>query len=155
MLMDNKGGAQGNSGETEQFFGAVETGENFDAFMGSREDLKPQIEMPAELIDNDNSAEAAGEAQPVDQPVATTDDDSVDDDAKKDAEVREQLEKLKVSGNAGMLPSAYEKAVRDILARNRKDPFRLVREMDIARWDLMEKAFSRKLGDGLNGMRAK
>lgn len=154
--MDNKGGAQGNTGEANQLFGAVETGENFDAFVGSREDLKPQIEAPAELMDNDNSAEVAGEAQPVDQPAATpAKDDSADDDEKKDKEVKAKLEKLKVSGNAGMLPSAYEKAVRDIMARNKKDPFRLVREMDIARWDLMEKAFSRKLGDGFNGMGAK
>ncbi len=150
--MDNKGGgAQGTSGETEKFFGAVETGENFDAFMGSREDLKPKMETPPELIDNDNTAEVAGEEQPTEQPaVAATNDDSADDE-KKDEEVKEQLAKLKVSGNAGMLPSAYEKAVRSIMARNRKDPFRLVRELDIARWDLMEKAFSRKLGDGLNG----
>lgn len=162
--MDNKSDTKGASGKTEGLFGAVEMkpngadgGADFEAFADSRGDLKPKMEMPAELVDNDSAAEVAGEMQPVDhQPVATpAKDDAADDDEKKDKEAKERLSSIKVSGNAGTLPAAYEKAVKDILNRNRKDPFRLVRELDIARWDLMEKAFSRKLGDGLNGQGAK
>ena len=66
-------------------------------------------------------------------------------------EVKAQLEQIKVPRDAEKLPKSYEKAVTDILNRNRKDPFHLVQEMDIARWKLMEKAFARKMGDGLNG----
>lgn len=125
---------------------------NFDAFANSREDLKPQIEMPAELIDNDSSAEISGEMQPTEQPVAkNTQDDQKSDDEKKDEEVKAKLGEIKIQRDAESLPKAYEKAVQSIVERNRKDPFRLVQEMDIARWDMMGKAFSRKLGDGLNG----
>ncbi|MBO4855199.1 hypothetical protein J6X15_00725 [Candidatus Saccharibacteria bacterium] len=157
--MDNKGDVKGALNGNEGVFGAQEMlpnnaeGEKFDAFVDSREDLKPQIEMPAELIDNDNSAEVAGEMQPTDQPVAqpVAQDDNTSDDDKKNQEVKEHLSQIKVPRDAESLPKAYEKAVNDIVARNRKDPFRLVQEMDIARWDMMEKAFARKLGDGLTG----
>ncbi len=125
----------------------------FDAFADSREDLKPQIEMPAELIDDDNSAEISGEMQPKEQTATQpAKDDSKDENEKKDDEVIAKLSEIKIQRNAESLPKAYEKAVQRIVERSRKDPFRLVQEMDIARWDMMGKAFGRKLGDGLNGV---
>lgn len=160
MLMDNKGDVKGALNGNEGVFGAQEMlpdadaeGKKFDAFVDSREDLKPQMEMPAELIDNDNSAEVSGEMQPTEQPAPqpVSKNNDVSDDEKKNQEVKERLSQIKVPRDAESLPKAYEKAVNDIVARNRKDPFRLVQEMDIARWDMMEKAFARKLGDGLNG----
>ena len=157
--MDNKGNMGGARGENGAVFDANEmlpnNGENekFNEFLNQREDLKPKIEMPAELVDVDNSAETSSEAQPKEQPAAApvAQDDAQNDDERREAEVKAQLEQIKVPRNAESLPKAYEKAVTDILNRNRKDPFRLVQEMDIARWKLMEKAFARKMGDGLNG----
>ena len=78
----------------------------------------------------------------------------MDENERKDQEVKAQLEQIKVARDAESLPKTYEKAVNEIINRNRKDPFRLVQEMDIARWDLMEKAFDRKMGDGLSGRSA-
>ncbi len=157
--MDNKVKNGGEVADNKGVFGAQEMlptnnpeDANFDAFVDSREDLKPQIEMPAELIDNDNSAEVSSEMQSSAQPTAQlAKDDNKSDDEKKDEDVKETLGAIKIQRNAESLPKAYEKAVQSIVARNRKDPFRLVQEMDIARWDMMEKAFDRKLGDGLNG----
>lgn len=157
--MDNKGNTEAAKVENGSVFGAQEMlpktnpeGDSFDAFVESREDLKPQIEMPGELVDNDNSAEVGGEMQPNEQPApAPADDDATSEDEKKNQEVKEQLSQIKVKRDAESLPKAYEKAVNEIVARNRKDPFRLVQEMDIARWDLLEKAFNRKKGEGMNG----
>ena len=156
--MDNKVKNGGEVADNKGVFGAQEMlptsnpeDANFDAFVDSREDLKPQIEMPAELIDNDISAEVGGEMQPNEQPVAQPAQDNKSDDEKKDEDVKATLGAIKIQRNAESLPKAYEKAVQSIVERNRKDPFRLVQEMDIARWDMMEKAFDRKLGDGLNG----
>ena len=161
MLMDNKGVSGGAPGENGALFGAQEVmsgggDDKFDKFVNSREDLKPNIEMPAELIDDANSAEVVGEMQPQEQPAsaASVQSDPVDENDRKDQEVKAQLEQIKVARDAETLPKAYEKAVNDIVNRNRKDPFRLVAEMDIARWDLMSKAFDRKLGDGLSGRSA-
>ena len=159
MLMDNKGVSGGAPDKSSAFLGVKEKITNekrdeFAEFADSREDLKPKIEMPAELIDNDNSAEVDGEMQAQGQPTVTPPPaqiDSVDEDERKDQEVKAQLEQIKVARDAESLPKDYEKAVRDIISRNRKDPFRLVKEMDIARWDLLNKAFDRKLGDGLSG----
>ena len=162
MLMDNKGVSGGAPGENGALFGAQEMmpngeGDKFAEFVESREDLKPKMEMPAELVDNDNSAEVSGEAQPQEQaaPAAPpAQPELVDENERKDQEVKAQLEQIKVARDAESLPKTYEKAVNEIISRNRKDPFRLVQEMDIARWDLMEKAFDRKMGDGLSGRSA-
>ena len=156
--MDNKGDIKGARGENGALFGAQEMlpkdgeKEKFNEFLNQREDLKPKIEMPAELVDTDNSAETGGEAQPNERPASAVPvQDDKDNDAQRADEVKAQLEQIKVPRDAENLPKSYEKAVTDILNRNRKDPFHLVQEMDIARWKLMEKAFARKMGDGLNG----
>lgn len=162
MLMDSKGVSGTAPGENGALFGAQEmlpksNGEDdkFGEFVESREDLKPQIEMPAELIDNDNSVETDGEmqssAQPTLAPQAPTQDDPGDEEKRRLEEVKATLEQINVPRDAESLPKAYEKAVNDIVSRNRKDPFKLVAEIDVARWKLMEKAFARKMGDGLNG----
>lgn len=158
--MNNKGGVSGGApGENGSLFGVQEIvpdgneQKKFKEFLDEREDLKPRLEMPAELVDNDNSAEVSGEMQPTEQaaPAAPPSVTPVSDDNQKNQAVKVELEKIEVARDAENLPKAYESAVTEIVNRNRKDPFRLVQEMDIARWDLMGKAFDRKLGDGLNG----
>jgi len=159
MLMDNKGNTNAANTERGVDFGVSEMlpkadrgGDNFGDFVNSREDLKPQIEMPGELVDNDNSAEISGEMQPNEQPaLSLVDDDSLTDDEKKDKEIEGLLEKINVKLDAESLPKEYENAVSEIVRRNRENPSRLVKEMDIARWILMKKTFERKMGDGLHG----
>ena len=159
MLMDNAGTSGSAPHKNGEFFDAKAVasggeGDRFAEFVESREDLKPKMEMPAELVDNDNSAEVAGEMQPSEQtaPAASpTQATPVDDEEKKDEELKEALSQIKVARDAESLPKSYEKAVNNIVHRNRKNPSRMVREMDIARWALMEKIFNRKMGDGLNG----
>lgn len=158
MLMDNKGGAnlENQHGANGIFGGAnemlPEEKADFENYVDQREDLKPNMEMPAEFVDNDNSAETVSEQQSSAMPApAPAPMSPADEEKKKDEETKEELSAIKVPRDAQNLPKAYEKAVSKIVSRNSKNPRRLVSEMDIARWDLMEKAFGRKRGDGLNG----
>ena len=114
MLMDSKGVSGGAPGENGALFGAQEVmsgggDDKFDKFVNSREDLKPNIEMPAELIDDANSAEVVGEMQPQEQPAsaAPVQSDPVDENDRKDQEVKAQLEQIKVARDAESLPKSY------------------------------------------------
>ncbi len=155
--MDNMG-AGGGSSEKGPVFGSPETvapmGEvsDFQEFVNRREDLKPKMELPPELAEN---AEAAGgekaaeqqmQAMPAATPVATK---NADEQAAE--EVQAELGAIEIHRDAENLPKAYMRAVTKIIERDRKDPHRLVTELDVARWDMMSKAFNRKKGDGLSG----
>ena len=152
--MDNTGVGGGNAMENKPIFGAPENtptppmGEvpDFEEFLKQHEDLKPQEESPKEMIEDlasssvEKAPEQTSSAMPT-APVATNDGD----------EAREVLENIPVPRDAERLPRAYLAAVVKIVNRNSKDPHKLVAEIDVARWDLMKKAFNRRMGDGLNG----
>lgn len=155
MLMDNMGVGGGNAGENKGIFSAPENvpnpmGEvpNFEEFLNSREDLKPQIEAPAEMIENAEASmgEKAPEQMSNVMPVQTQAKPAEDGD-----EAREMLTNIPVPRDAEKLPKAYNAAVTKIINRNSKDPHKLLAELDVARWDFMRKAFARNRGDGLNG----
>ncbi len=144
----------GNAGENKGIFGVPENtpnpmGEvpNFEEFLKQREDLKPQMEMPAEMVEGSESAmgerapEQMSSAMPA--PVAKPVEDG--DEAKA------MLADIPVPRDADKLPKAYNAAVTKIINRNSKDPHKLLAELDAARWDFMRKAFARNRGDGLNG----
>lgn len=150
--MDNIGVGGGNASENKGIFGVPENapnpmGEvpNFEEFLKEREDLKPQMEAPGELIENagssvgERASEQVSSAMPVAKPAEDGD------------EAREALGDLPVPRDAGKLPKAYQAAVAKIINRNSKDPHKLLAELDAARWDFMKKAFARNRGDGLNG----
>ena len=61
------------------------------------------------------------------------------------------LGSIAIKRDSEVLPKAYIQAVAKIANRDRKDPHKLLAEMDVARWDMMNKAFNRNRGDGLNG----
>jgi hypothetical protein len=152
MLMDNIGVGGGNAGENKGIFGVPENtpnpmGEvpNFEEFLKEREDLKPQMEAPGELIENAGSSvgERASEQVSSAMPAAKL--------AEDGDEARETLGDLPVPRDAEKLPKAYQAAVAKIINRNSKDPHKLLAELDVARWDFMKKAFARNRGDGLNG----
>ena len=154
MLMDNTGVGGGNAIEKKPVFGAPENtpsapmGEipDFEEFLKQRESLKPQAEAPAEMVEDmaatavEKAPEQASSAMPAAQPAQ--------DDG---AEARAALENIPVARDAEKLPRAYSAAIVKIVNRNSKDPHKLVAELDAARWDLMKKAFNRRMGDGLNG----
>ena len=95
--MNNKGGVSGGApGENGSLFGVQEIvpdgneQKKFKEFLDEREDLKPRLEMPAELVDNDKSAEVSGEMQPTEQaaPAAPPSVTPVSDDNQKNQAVK-------------------------------------------------------------------
>lgn len=156
--MDNMG-AGGGSSERNPVFGAPESappmGEvtDFQEFVQQREDLKPQMELPPELAESAEASvgevapETQGQGMPAPAPVAP----KKDDDEIIADEVKAELGDIPIKRDADALPKAYVQAVQKIVNRDKKDPHRLVAELDVARWDMMGKAFDRKRGDGLNG----
>ncbi len=158
--MDNMG-AGGDSSEKGPVFGAPEMapppmGEvsDFQEFVNQREDLKPKMELPPELAESAESgaSEKAPEAQAQGMPApAAPPEPKKDDDEAIAEEVRAELGGIEIKRDAEVLPKAYMLAVAKIIGRDKKDPHRLLAELDTARWDMMGKAFNRKRGDGLNG----
>ena len=78
--MDNMGVGGGNAGENKGIFGVPENapspmGEvpNFEEFLKSREDLRPQMEAPAEVVESPDAAigEKAPDQMSSAMPVAT------------------------------------------------------------------------------------
>jgi len=66
----------------------------------------------------------------------------------------EELKGVAVPKDAGSMPSAFASKAQSIIDKSLnkdKDPAAAVEELCNIRWTYMEKAFGRKLGDGLNG----
>ena len=160
--MDNMGAGGGSSNERGPIFGAPAeqiqpSGEvaDFNEYLRQREDLKPKIEQPMEFVESqeatteEKAPEQMSSAMPALQtpkPVAKpTKNDEEGADALRD------LGSISIKRDAEVLPKAYMQAVAKIVNRDRKDPHKLLAEMDVARWDMMNKAFNRNRGDGLNG----
>lgn len=158
MLMDNMGSDGGSSRKTP-FLGEAENvapmGEvvGFEEFVKQREDLKPQIEMPPELTEpaeesvGEKAAEMQSQGMPVPAPVAPP----KDEPKTIEEEVKAELSPIDIRRDAEVLPKAYMRAVSEIVSRDKKDPHKLLAKLDVARWDMMSKAFGRNRGDGLNG----
>ena len=156
--MDNMG-AGGGSSERGPVFGAPEAvppmGEvsDFQEFVDQREGLKPQMELPPELAESaeasvgERAAEQQMQGMPAPAPVAPP----KDENEVIEEEVKAELGSIEIKRDAENLPKAYIQAVTKIVNRDKKDPHRLVAELDVARWDMMNKAFNRKRGDGLSG----
>ncbi len=161
--MDNMGAGGGSFSEKGPLFSAPENNpmlppsgevEDFNSYLNERADLKPNLERPAEMVESQESAatEQAPEMmssampmlQPKKQPKPTKNDE-------EGAEALRDLGSISIKRDAENLPKAYMQAVAKIVNRDRKDPHKLLAEMDVARWDMMNKAFNRNRGDGLNG----
>ena len=100
-----------------------------------------------------SASEAAPEmmssGMPVVQPAKPQSKPTKNDEEGADA--LRDLGSIRIKRDAEVLPKAYMQAVSKIVNRDRKDPHKLLAEIDVARWDMMNKAFNRKRGDGLNG----
>lgn len=158
MLMDNMGSGGGSSEKASVFGGSENTapmGEvvDFEEFVKQREDLKPQMELPPELAESaeatvgEKASEMQAQGMPTPIPAAPPKDEpkSIED------EVKAELASIDIKRDAEVLPKAYMQAVTKIVNRDKKDPHKLLAELDVARWDMMSKAFGRNRGDGLNG----
>ncbi len=156
MLMDNNGGASAVSGENRPILTPPETApsgevDNFEEYLNSREDLKPEGEQPVEM--NAEAESVAAEAAPeqaVDVvPTAVPVADELEQEPER-ASITE-LKAIEIQRDAESLPKEYVNKVSAIIKEDSKDPHQLSADCDILRWDLMRKAFGRNRGDGLNG----
>lgn len=159
MLMDNNGGASAVSGENGPILTPPEMApngeiENFEDFL-NQENMPPAGERPvemnaeAEAAVGEMASEAQSSAMPVAQSVSTDD----ADEEPMSPEVA-TLQSIEIQRDAEELPKEYVNGISEIIKKDKSDPHKLSLDLDIARWDLMKKAFGRKLGDGLNGTTA-
>ena len=157
MLMDNMGAAKGegsfeNTAGANPFEGGVV--DNFGAFSKEQLPTQPEnLEQLSESVETSTAAEkneAMSEALPAMPPApALKKDDTKQDDVVHPA--NEELQALiatSVARDMEQLPKAYMDNVVRIINKNKKNPHQLVADLDIARWDLMKKAFNRNRGDG-------
>jgi hypothetical protein len=154
--MDNMGAAKGEGSVENAAANPFEGGvvDNFGAF--SKEQLPTQPENLEQLsshVETSTTAEkkeAMRGALPATQPVTVPKkEDKKQDNAIDPSNVELQaLVDTPVPRDAEQLPKAYMNNVVKIIEKNKKNPHQLVADLDVARWDLMKKAFDRNRGDG-------
>ena len=110
----------------------------------------PELSESQEATNSEKMGEKQSSAMPNSQRIQVAAIDPNSDEVAI-AEAQADVEGVSVRRDSETLPKAYMQAVTKIINRNRRDPHRLVTELDVARWDMMSKAFNRNLGDGLNG----
>ena len=155
MLMDNKGGLSSVPGENGAILTPPEntpSGEmdNFEDFLnqenpqtsGEASPLNPE----ADTIVGEISGEQQSNAMPVATPIVM--DDETEEEASPEVE---DLQKIAIQRDAEQLPKEYVNGIAKIIKKDKEDPHKMSLDLDIARWDLMSKAFNRRRGDGLNG----
>ena len=160
MLMDNKGGFGGSPTGVGENLTAPDNlaprGDipSFDEFLKSREDLKPAGEQPISAEAPGQQAEVGAEqmssAMPIGMPPGMP---PMADQTPQEVETPAltELKNINVPRDAESLPKEYEAAIKKIIESDKRDPHKLVDDLDQARWDMLSKAYGRNLGDGLNG----
>lgn len=160
MLMDNKGGYGGSPTGVGENFSTPENvapmGEvpGFDEFLKNREDLKPKGEQPVSAEAPAQTAEVGAEQMssmmPAAMPPGMT--QPVEENAApQETPALTTLKSIDVPRDAERLPKEYVAAITKIIESDKRDPHKLVDDLDEARWDMLSKAYGRNLGDGLNG----
>ena len=161
MLMDNKGGYGGNPTGVGENLSAPENvapmGEipNFDEFLKSQEAMMPAGEQPVSAEAPRQVAEVGAEqmssAMPIGMPPGMP--PMVDEPVQTEVETPAlaTLKSIEVPRDAERLPKEYVAAITKIIESDKRDPHKLVDDLDEARWDMLKKAYGRNLGDGLNG----
>ena len=161
MLMDNKGGYGGNPTGVAENMRAPENvapmGEisNFDEFLQNQEAMMPAGEQPVSAEapgqDAEVGAEKMSSTMPISMPPGVP---SVTDNAATtpvETPALTTLKSINVSRDAERLPKEYVAAITKIIESDKRDPHKLIDDLDEARWDMLKKAYGRNLGDGLNG----
>ena len=159
MLMDNKGGYGGSPTGAGENFSTPENvapmGEvpGFDEFLKNREDLKPKGEQPVSAEAPAQTAEVGVEQTSSMMPAAMPPGmaQPVEENAvPQETPALTALKSIDVPRDAERLPKEYVAAITKIIESDKRDPHKLVDDLDEARWDMLSKAYGRNLGDGLN-----
>ena len=153
MLMDSTGGSSSVPGESGSLLTPPETmpsGEvmDFDDFANGERAQEAETS-PLNPEENVAVPEMASETQSSTMPVMAPPVEESEETAVT-PEV-ENLQKIDIPRDAEELPKEYVAAVSKVIESDKKDPYQLVSDLDKARWDLLKKAYGRKIGDGLNG----
>jgi len=158
--MDNKGGYGGNPTGVGENLNAPENvapmGEipNFDEFLKSQESKVAAGEQPISAEAPGQTAEVGAEqmssAMPIGMPPGMP---PLADEKPQEVETPAltELKGINVPRDAERLPKDYVTAITKIINSDKRDPHKLVDDLDEARWDMLKKAYGRNLGDGLNG----
>jgi len=158
--MDNKGGYGGNPTGVSENIAAPENaapmGEvpNFDEFLKSQESKVATMEQPISAEAPGQVAEVGAEqmssAMPIGMPPGMP---PLAGEKPQEVETPAltELKGINVPRDAERLPKDYVAAITKIINSNKRDPYKLVSDLDEARWDMLKKAYGRNLGDGLNG----
>jgi len=120
---------------------------NFDEFLKSQEG----VNAPEVVPENVEVAEQPAEAEQMTEPtMPAMPEPETPDEIEKSPEV-EALKSVNIPRNAEALPKEYVKYIDMIISADKDDPGKLSNDLNIARWDMMGKAYGRNKGDGLNG----
>jgi hypothetical protein len=120
---------------------------NFDEFLKSQEG----VSAPEVVPENAEVAEQPAEAEQMTEPtMPAMPEPETPDEIEESPEVA-TLKSVNVSRDAEELPKEYVEGISKIISADKDDPRKLLNDLDIARWDMMKKAFGRNKGDGLNG----
>ena len=157
--MDNTGGTTPNPGEKVAPSATPETEApkaetlDFNSFVkpeqeqpaGEQANTAPEAEPVAEAAPEAPTAEAAEQvpSKPAPEPEKDTDEPETPE--------MTELKQIEVPRDAESLPKKYVDAVAKVIKLDRQDPNKLASDVNTMKWDMMGKAYGRKLGDGLNG----
>ena len=120
---------------------------NFDEFLKSQEGVSASEVVPENVEVTEQPAEAEQMTEPT---MPAMPEPETPDEVEESPEV-EALKSVNVSRDAEELPKEYVEGISKIISADKDDPRKLLNDLDIARWDMMKKAFGRNKGDGLNG----
>lgn len=157
--MDNTGGTTPNPGEKVAPSATPETEApkaetlDFNSFVnpeqgqpvGEQANTTPEVEPVAEAMPEAPATEVAEQApsEPTPEPEKTAE--------EPEAPEMVELKQIEVPRDAESLPKKYVDAVAKVIKLDRQDPNKLASDVNTMKWDMMSKAYGRKLGDGLNG----
>lgn len=156
MLMDNSGAREANGEMQQAQFGPEQLANSFETSNENSEALEMNA-VDARANDNAETQRMRGELQDM---FARNNEEAAEAEAIGEAEPilgDPELEKLRgidVPRDASTIPSAFASEAQRVLDKSiskDKDPSLAVEQMSEMRWNYMEKAFGRKMGDGLNG----
>ena len=151
--MDNKGGSIGEYSNIPENFVPNNEAPGFDEFLKSREDLRPDMEMPTdggEQGDENGGDMARMNEMPMGMPPDMVSEGNVKTESGETPALTE-LKNIDIPRDAESLPKSYAAAIARVISADKRDPHKMVDDLDEARWDMLRKAYGRNLGDGLNG----
>lgn len=158
MLMDNSVAREANGEVNRDDLGAEQLPDSFESQNDNNESLEANA-VDARANNNAETQRMRGELQEMFTQNKEGANEVVEVGEKDEAPVMPELEKLRsieVPKDAKTIPSAFANEAQSIIDKKLKEgnAAGATDALSKIRWDYMEKAFSRNLGDGLNGKAA-